>query len=163
MLLRPYGAFPNNPELPVLIYRNAFPGDQGNDLTERIEATFARNGWTNSWRDTVYAYDHFHSKAHEVLGCYRGEAVVQLGGPSGPTITLSAGDVLVIPAGVSHKRIEGSHDFAVVGSYANGADWDMRRGDPKEFQDAQAEVRQVDRPTADPIYGSSGPLLQHWG
>lgn len=161
-LLRPNGAFPNNPELPTLLYRHVFAGHEDTNTAQWIEQMFEHNGWLNSWRDTVFAYDHFHSNAHEVLGCYRGEALLQLGGPSGPVVPFSYGDVLVIPAGVSHKRLSGSSDFAVVGAYAHGDNWDLRRGDPKDFQQAQAEIRQVKMPKSDPVHGRTGPLLERW-
>lgn len=160
-LLRPNGAFPNNPELPALIYRHAFVGRE-HSTARHIEQTFEHNGWLNAWRDTVFAYDHFHSNAHEVLGCYSGEALLQLGGPSGPEVPFAQGDVMVIPAGVSHKRLSGSPDFAVVGAYAHGHNWDLKRGDPKDLQEAQAEIDQVRMPKTDPVCGRDGPLLEHW-
>src|SRR4051794_23080141 len=83
------GAFPNNDALPALLYRSAFQLRGVDEKPALIERTFARNGWTNSWRDTVYDYHHYHSTAHEVLGCFSGHAKVQLGGPEGPVFELT--------------------------------------------------------------------------
>jgi len=154
------GPFPNSPELPALVYHRAF--EAVSDLAEVIERTFAKNGWTNGWRDGVYPFHHFHSTAHEVLGCYRGQASLQLGGPGGPRISIARGDVLVIPAGVSHCSEATSSDFAVVGCYANGEQYDMCAGDPEEHDDAVARIAKVELPPADPVHGYSGPLLQYW-
>jgi uncharacterized protein YjlB len=154
------GPFPNNAALPALVYHRAF--EPSSDLVARIEQTFAANGWTNGWRNGVYPFHHYHSTAHEVLGCYRGQASVQLGGPGGPLITIACGDVLVIPAGVAHRAERKSTDFAVVGCYANGAEYDMRSGDPEELVEASARIARVALPTCDPVHGSSGPLLLHW-
>jgi uncharacterized protein YjlB len=154
------GSFPNNAALPALVYHRAF--EPSADLVVRIEHTFEENGWSNGWRNGVYAFHHFHSTAHEVLGCYRGQASVQLGGPGGPLIALACGDVLVIPAGVAHCSEHTSADFAVVGCYANGAEYDMGAGDPAELTEAKARIANVALPVADPVHGSSGPLLSHW-
>src|SRR5688572_29596737 len=154
------GPFPNNPSLPALIYHGAF--EPAADLALRIERTFAENGWSSGWRNGVYGFHHFHSTAHEVLGCYRGRASLQLGGPGGPLITIQCGDVLVIPAGVAHCSELTSADFAVVGCYANGEQYDMQSGDPSDLAQAKARIARVAMPTADPVHGASGPLLLHW-
>jgi uncharacterized protein YjlB len=153
--------FPNNPDLPALVYHRAFEPSVPN-LAEVIERIFEANGWSNGWRNGVYPFHHFHSTAHEVLGCYRGQASVQLGGPAGPRLTIARGDVLVIPAGVSHRSETTSSDFAVVGCYANGEQQDMRCGEPAERAADTARIARVALPVADPVHGAGGPLLQHW-
>ena len=45
-------AYPNNPNLPVLIYRGIFRSDQGS-ITDRFEASFHRDSWTGCWRWSV--------------------------------------------------------------------------------------------------------------
>ena len=95
------GTVPNNP-LPLVVYRGALP-DCG-DRAAFCEAMFARNNWPNSWHNGIYSYHHYHSTAHEVLGIARGNARVRLGGENGRSVELQAGDVVVIPAGVAHKR-----------------------------------------------------------
>ena len=114
------------------------------------------------WRDGVYDFHHYHSTAHEVLGCYAGRATLQLGGPDGPTVTIARGDVVVLPAGTPHKRIEATRDFRVVGAYERGRDYDMLLGDPAVRLGAESRIDGVPSPQCDPIYGESGPLVQAW-
>ncbi|AXC49951.1 cupin domain-containing protein [Paracoccus suum] len=106
---------------------------------------FAGNGWTNAWTDGVYDFDHYHRTTHEVLGCIRGTAVLRLGGPDGSDATLRAGDVVLIPAGVAHRRAQASGDFAAVGAYPGGAEPDLQRG--------PGEALDLPRPKADPVLG----------
>lgn len=156
------GSFPNNPRLPVLVYRGAFRPSKRSDPATVIERVFGMNRWARPWHDGVYGYHHYHSTAHEALGCYAGYARLQIGGPSGPEIEIAAGDVLVLPAGVAHKNLEAGDDFCVVGSYAGGRSYDMKYGHADERPEADERIAQVPLPEADPVYGAGGPLLQHW-
>src|ERR1700730_6523202 len=72
------GIFPNSP-LPLLLYRDAITTD-AEDPASIFEQRFARNDWTNSWRDGVYSFPHYHSTSHEVLGVYSGAATLRLVG-----------------------------------------------------------------------------------
>jgi uncharacterized protein YjlB len=147
------GAIPNSP-LPVLVYHDA------PDLGEEL---FARNGWFGAWRNGIFSFHHFHSTAHEVLGVLAGSASVALGGPSvGGRFEISPGDVLVLPAGTGHCNL-GSQGLLVVGAYPNGMDWDLRRGDPAEHDEAVANIGAVPLPGADPVLGEDGPLVELWG
>ena len=161
-LLEPHESFPNNPQLPVLLYRAAFRLPGYGDAAGTIEKAFRRNGWSSGWRDGLYNYHHYHSTAHEVLGCYAGKSRVQIGGPQGPVLDFARGDVLVLPAGAAHKSIETSKDFSVVGSYAQGRSYDMRRGRPEELAQANEQIEAVPLPERDPVFGSGGPLFRHW-
>lgn len=145
------GGIPNSP-LPLLLYRAAFTqtGDAG---AQWLEESFARHGWTNSWRNGVYPYHHYHPNTHEVLGVYQGSALIHLGGEAGERVTVHAGDVIVIPAGVGHKRLEASHDFAVVGAYPDGMEPVTLKEGGMPGNEAAARIRQVPVPAADPLCG----------
>jgi uncharacterized protein YjlB len=155
------GAIPNNPTLPGLIYKSAVKLD--NDPPAAIERVFRENQWPPQWRDGIYPFHHYHSTAHEVLGIARGRVRVILGGENGEEFVLEAGDVVVLPAGTGHKRIEGSDDLLVVGAYPPGQDWDLIRGDePKKKAAAAERIASVPLPAADPVVGANGPLVRLW-
>jgi uncharacterized protein YjlB len=153
------GLIPNSP-LPLIVRRGAIPPSL-EDPCRAFETTFAKNGWTNSWRDGIYAYHHYHSTAHEVLGIAQGSGMLGLGGENGETVEVVAGDVLVIPAGVGHALVRGSGLIA-VGAYAGGRDWDLIRDDPKAIAAARQRIAAVPLPDADPVDGPDGPLLKLW-
>jgi uncharacterized protein YjlB len=157
------GPFPNNPRLPVLVYRGAFALPSSvNAAAELIERVFDDNGWSGGWRDGIYDFHHFHANSHEVLGCYAGSVLAQLGGPSGPELELTRGDVLVLPAGIAHRRLRASADYRIVGAYPGGQSYDMHRGDPKERGAVERQIASVGVPASDPVYGQGGPLSAHW-
>ncbi|MET0410872.1 MAG: hypothetical protein ABW217_06230 [Polyangiaceae bacterium] len=157
------GPFPNNSRLPVLVYRAAFALPSSiNAAAELIEKRFAANGWSGGWRNGVYDFHHFHANSHEVLGCYAGSVLVQLGGPSGPEVEIRRRDVLVLPAGVAHRRLRASADYRIVGAYPGGQSYDMHRGDPGELASVARQIAAVAVPASDPVHGKSGPLFAHW-
>lgn len=151
------GQFPNS-RLPVLIYKRAL----AEPSAEAVEALFQRNGWPPAWRSTVFTYHHYHSTAHEVLGIASGEGRLMLGGPLGRAFDVSAGDVIVIPAGVAHQRLSSSLAWLVVGGYPPGQSWDLLRGDPADRIFADRAISKVPLPLTDPVEGEGGALLQHW-
>ena len=123
------GMVPNNPALPVLIYKGAVDVDSKRDPASAIEKLFATNGWgRGQWRDGIYPFVHPHSMIHETLGIARGRARVQLGGHRGEIFELAAGDVVVLPAGTGHQEISGSDDFLVIGAYPPDGTYDFCRG-----------------------------------
>jgi uncharacterized protein YjlB len=154
------GTFPNS-VLPLLVYRQAFTVD-GQDPASLFEERFAENDWCNSWRNDVYSFAHYHSTTHEILGVFRGAATLRLGGEDGRNVDVNSGDVIVIPAGVAHQKLEASADFAVVGAYPEGRDWDLLRGRPGERPEADQKIAALPIPDNDPIYGAEGPLRQIW-
>ena len=90
-------------------------------------------------------------------------ATVQLGGEQGGKAReVKAGDVIVIPAGVGHKKLGGGVNCDVVGAYPDGRRWDLLRGLPGERPGADRNVAAVPRPKADPHHGANGSLLQAW-
>ncbi len=153
------GKVPNSP-LPLIVRRGAITHDS-DDPAQSFERMFARNGWTNSWRDGIFDYHHYHSTAHEVLGIAFGSVEVRFGGESGATLRLESGDVVVIPAGVAHCRVGPSKGLLVVGAYAEGRDWDIVR-DPGEIEAARRRINAVPLPHADPVDGPEGPLRTLW-
>ncbi len=151
---------PNNQNCPAIIYRDVHSAEP-EELAAWFEHIFAENGWPPAWRYTIYDYAHYHSNTHEVIGVYRGHATVQLGDTAGSPLELAAGDVVIIPAGVSHQRLSSSDDFTGVGAYPTGFDPDQIRKDRKN-QKATADVNSVPIPKKDPLSGSSGALKTEW-
>ena len=153
--------YPNNDDLPVLIYKNALllPDKQPGALVEEL---FNQNRWENSWNNGIFGYHHYHSTAHEVLGIYSGEARILLGGPDGMSLTVKKGDVILLPAGVAHKNLGSSSDFGCVGAYPAGQDFDINLGEPEERKKADRQIARVPLPMTDPVYGQEGHLLSEW-
>jgi len=154
------GIFPNSP-LPLLFYHQAITTEAKGPASIFAER-FAENGWTNSWRNGVYFFPHYHSTSHEVLGVYSGTATLRLGGERGKNVEVRASDVIVIPAGVAHQNIGASDDFGVVGAYPDGREWDLLRGLPGERPKADHNIAALPTPENDPIYGAEGPLRRIW-
>jgi uncharacterized protein YjlB len=153
------GQFPNSP-LPVVIYRRAVSTDEAS--AEAMEALLDGNGWPSEWRAGVYDFHHYHSTAHECLGIARGSATLRLGGPNGRSFEVTAGDVVLLPAGTAHRREGADQDFLVVGAYPPGQKWDLLRGDPTDRPDAELRVARVPLPATDPVGGQGGPVLEKW-
>jgi uncharacterized protein YjlB len=156
ILLKDDGKFPNN-QRPLLLYAEAVSTDP-----MVIEHLFNSNDWPSAWRNGVYPYHHYHSTAHEALGVYRGSATIQFGGPRGTIEVISAGEVVVIPAGVAHKCLQSSSDFRIVGAYPRGQRWDMRYGKPEERPEADNNIAKVSNPQKDPVQGTEGVLTRLW-
>ncbi len=153
------GKIPNS-KLPLLVYRQAFEG-QNEAGASWLERRFESNNWAKSWRNGVYPFHHYHSTSHEVLGVYSGKALLQLGGEQGQKVEVRAGDILIIPAGVGHKNL-GSENLGVVGAYPNGRSWDLLRGNAGERPQADQNIAAVPVPTSDPLLGKEGGLTQFW-
>ena len=155
------GTIPNNERLPLLLYRQAVTLPE-HDPACVFEALFTANGWPAAWRNGIFPFHHFHSTAHEVLGVFGGSATARFGGESGIEVTVSAGDVVVIPAGVGHKAIEASTDLGIVGAYPAGTSPDLCRGAPGERPRCLNAITLAAIPDRDPLYGDEGPLHRHW-
>lgn len=154
------GSIPNN-SLPLLVYSQVFDLT-GSDPGGTIEDRFASNGWGNMWRNGIYTFHHYHSTAHEVLGCFRGSAKVLFGGEQGKLLTLTAGDVVLIPAGVGHFNKGSSSDFGVIGAYPRGFDWDMQYGRPGERPKVLENIAALPIPPVDSVLGDDDGLKKYW-
>lgn len=153
------GWVPNNDRLPVLIYHAALDVS-GTDPASHFEQTFARNGWPPQWRNGIFDFHHYHSTAHEVLGIAAGQGRVILGGPGGHEFTLNAGDVLVLPTGTGHCKLQSSPEFQVVGAYPPRQSWDICRSAPSQAE--RERMRGLPFPESDPLTGATGALTNLW-
>jgi uncharacterized protein YjlB len=155
------GLVPNHPDFPLILYRGAVRLPRELDPAAVYEDLFANNGWGDSWRDGIYDYVHYHSQIHEVLGIARGEGRVQFGGTRGRTLTVTAGDVAILPAGTGHQCLSASKDFLVVGAYPPAGRYDECTK-PEDHPRAIKTIPKVALPRKDPVYGGNGPLKAEW-
>jgi uncharacterized protein YjlB len=156
------GTIPNNPTLPLLLYRNAVDLAGTPDPERLIENTFAANGWGDMCRNGIYPYPHYHSMIHEALGVARGRATVRFGGEKGRAIEIAAGDVAILPAGTGHQCLSHSPELVVIGAYPPSGKFDLCRRSKAEHAKALASIPKVPPPAADPVFGPKGPLVALW-
>jgi len=152
--LEPDATIPNN-KLPLVVMPGAFENPDADAIAER----FTTNGWQGTWVYTVFDYWHYHVEGHEVLGCARGSAAVGFGGDSGITVEMNPGDVVIIPAGVGHKRLSGTNDFAVVGAYPSGQNGAITRAGEMDVEAAARQIADLALPQTDPV---TGDALESW-
>ena len=134
------GSIPNNPRLPLLVYRGAIDLKGSPDPEDLVEKTFLRNKWGEVWRDGIYPYAQYHSSIHEAMAIARGRAKVRFGGNTGHDIDLYAGDVVVLPAGTGHQGLWGSPDLVIVGAYPPTGRYDLCLGSKAEYAKAVAAI-----------------------
>ena len=84
------GETPNNPRLPMVVYRRALSLDGERDPALPFERAFSAHGWSDGWRNGIHPFLHFHTVAHEVLGIARGTATVEFGGANGKALVVEA-------------------------------------------------------------------------
>jgi uncharacterized protein YjlB len=154
------GDIPNS-RLPLIVYGRAIDPATA-DPASAFEALFGRHGWGGLWRNGIFPFHHYHSTAHEVLGIARGAASVRFGGEHGETLSVTAGDAVLIPAGVGHKRLSSSHDLLVVGAYPAGQWADLMREGAEDKAGIRARIAAVALPTTDPVEGARGPMSRAW-
>lgn len=162
-LFKDDGVVPNNPALPVLVYRGAVDLRGTTDPESRIEQAFSANGWgRDMWRNGIFGYVHYHSTIHEALGIARGRTKLRIGGDQGKEVDLAPGDVAVLPAGTGHQQLWGSPDLKVIGAYPPGGTYNLCRGSKSEHAKALLAIPEVPVPESDPVRGASGPLTELW-
>jgi uncharacterized protein YjlB len=156
------GVTPNNSRLPFICYRSPVRLTPAQDPAAIFEDLFESNGWRDPWRNGIYAFLHYHSSTHEVLGIARGHARVRFGGDGGKIVQLRAGDVAILPAGTGHQRISASRDLLAVGAYPAAGKYDECKGSREEHERALKSIPKVRVPGKDPVYGKDGPLPALW-
>jgi uncharacterized protein YjlB len=154
------GIIPNS-KFPLILYKNSF-SQRGSAGASWLKDHFEANNWSNSWRNGVFSYHHYHSISHEVLGIYEGSATLLLGGENGELLEVQAGDILIIPAGIGHKNLKSSKDFAVVGAYPDGMNYDVLTGRPNDRPKADENIAKVPIPDSDPFLGKNDGLVIIW-
>ncbi|KAH7316497.1 RmlC-like cupin domain-containing protein [Stachybotrys elegans] len=146
---------------PLLIYHSVFSSTYTTAIERHLRDTAVV---VPQWRYTMYDMSHYHSTTHEVLCVSHGRARLCFGGEDNPERVESVvctGDVIIVPAGVAHcllEDIDGA--FEMVGSYPPGKAWDMCYGRPGE-EGAYENIAALAWFDKDPIYGDSGPVLDH--
>ncbi|MBM3598156.1 MAG: cupin domain-containing protein [Alphaproteobacteria bacterium] len=146
-------------DLPLIVHRQILSARRAKSADGCLRL-FERNGWTNGWVNGVYDYHHYHAATHEALGVISGKASVCFGGPDGPVVTVKAGDVVIIPAGIAHKRVAATGKVVIVGAYPDGRRPDRNLGVPGPAKTRQ--VARVPRPATDPVFGAAGGLRKFW-
>lgn len=159
-LLEPAGDIPNNPQLPLLVYRGVLAPELL--MAGTCQSLFKRNRWSGNWVNGVYDYWHFHVNGHEALGCVAGSARVGFGGDGGVETDVQAGDVVVIPAGVGHKQLSASPDFTIVGGYPPDQTGEIWCPGDIGLEQAAERIAALALPETDPVYGWQGPVVEHW-
>ncbi|MEM7403732.1 MAG: cupin [Pseudomonadota bacterium] len=159
-LLERNGAVPNNPHCALLFYASALAAE--GDLAAAFERCFDAHAWPSAWRNGVFGFHHYHSNAHEVLGIYSGTVTVRFGGDDGPTLTAVPGDVVVIPAGVAHKKLTSEGRLGIVGAYPAGQVADLCEPSQATVELHAATIAKVSHPSMDPVAGPGGPLDRLW-
>jgi uncharacterized protein YjlB len=152
------GNFPNNSQLPLLIYEGCFRGEEVNEIEELV----AENQWKNIWVNGIFPFHHYHSNTHEVLAVSSGFCDVQVGGEGGEIFKIKEGDLLLLPAGVAHKNVSCARGFVCVGAYPMELPYDMNYGKSEERRAAIERIKEAPLPKTDPLYGEEGPLFQFW-
>ena len=144
------GVFPNNPHYPLLI----FAGGCEHLDSAATERAIVAASWSAPWAWGVFDFHHYHSTAWEILACVKGRAVLQLGGPTGPEIGVTLGDVVLVPPGFAHRQLEATQDFTLLGAYPNSGcsgPVDTVRAAPTAAQ--RANIAAVQAPSEEPISG----------
>lgn len=206
--LSPTALIPNSPN-PLLHYPRLL-ADKTECNAAKAQELFSSNGWQTQW---IWRYgptqtSHYHSQAHECMAVLSGSATIRFGvadtsydldasthgsakETGGVELHAEAGDVFVIPAGVSHKtfdtvptaelklltpgdghRIDAEDvnqaledveisGFTMLGAYPQDGIWDFAVGG--DHGGEFARVWNVQKPENDPVLGrAEGGLYELW-
>lgn len=154
------GDIPNS-RYPLILYHHAVD-PASRPLAEAFEELFEANGWGNGWRDSVFPFHHYHSNTHEVLGIAAGTVTLRMGGEDGVTMVASAGDALLIPAGVGHRRVSPDAGLLVIGAYPPGPACDLKRQGEQDLTAIRTRIAHIPVPSTDPVGGVDGPVKGLW-
>ena len=124
------GETPNNPRLPLVVYRGAVRLDRGtiplrSSRRPSPATAGAIRGATASMTSCISIPRPTKCWASPAAGS---RAIRRR---QGLQHHLAAGDVVVLPAGTGHRRIRASRDLLVVGAYPAGGSYDEPR--PEEM------------------------------
>ena len=147
--------------LSVVLYEDVFCPSL-DDLTSSFAELFSTNQWQNIWVDGVFSYDHYHVKAYEVLGCARGWIKLQLGGEGGKEILMRKNQAVLLPKGISHKRLTASEDLIIVGAYPQGEHPDLNTVEQKNYEKHRSYFKEAPLPSTDPITATKNPSINTW-
>ncbi|KAI1386434.1 uncharacterized protein F4822DRAFT_316371 [Hypoxylon trugodes] len=156
-----------NSKLPVLIYRDVLPQPYSE---EKTQAFLEKNQWLKGGTWGAVPRHHFHPNTHECYAVFQGSSTLLLGvGPNedagnGGEVFVKAGDVIILPAGVSHCSKDFQDGYRYVGVYPKGAPkWKSEYcRDGSRCQELREEAEHVEIPDWDPVRGRMGPLYELW-
>lgn len=201
--LPPTALIPNSPHR--LLHYPGVLADKADCNARKAYELFAKNGWQTQW---IFRYgptqtSHYHSQAHECMAVLTGSATIRFGvadtsndleasthgsgkEDGGIEVQAKAGDVFVIPAGVSHKTFDTTpgefalltpgdghkvaaedvrkalddiklDGFTMIGAYPHGSQWDFAAGGENEGD--FGKVWSVPKPEHDPVMGQDAQGL----
>jgi uncharacterized protein YjlB len=84
------------------------------------------------------------------------------GKKTGKELRVSAGDVLILPAGVGHFALPGNDKYEMIGGYPDGNKWDMMTGTAEERKIALIHIGLLPVPATDPVFGSQAGIFDYW-
>ncbi|KAL4881824.1 hypothetical protein BJY04DRAFT_217893 [Aspergillus karnatakaensis] len=154
--IKPTPLIPNSPK-PLLLYKNTFldPTDKSKVSILNAYDTFTSHGWTPRWITTYgrTQVSHYHPQTHEVMIVLSGPGTIRFGTADlaadpekhtygkpgvdfedGSTwIDVEAGDLFVIPAGVTHKSYDVREKRQDPTCLSGGGAHRIEAADPREF------------------------------
>ncbi|KAK6205321.1 uncharacterized protein RJT21DRAFT_124472 [Scheffersomyces amazonensis] len=185
-----------NSKYPVLVYRNVLNKEFLNAATTeedkviQLNESLLPNGWSaeQTWGTSLNT--HYHYNVHEAYFVIQGSSTLILGldvtiipsnnednfqnlsNKSYLEITLNTGDLIILPAGVSHCSSKYNEKYRYIGAYpTNGEHWKsiakvhIERAKPLQYDNSfDIDIsKNVKLPDSDPIYGNlPHTLLDIW-